>query len=154
MNKSVLDKLSKFEKNVELAEVKVDLALVDDIQKSLSSLSAELANTKKIALDTENTSKDIVAADQQIQKIASDMGKRINTLWTSGDKQSEKSKKLSNTAFALQKKAEAAADALGVDAMAIKGYKDLMNLVDDLEGWAEQIKVNQNKVNFPEWIKF
>jgi hypothetical protein len=33
MNKSVLDKLSKFEKNVELSEVKVDLALIDDFQK-------------------------------------------------------------------------------------------------------------------------
>jgi uncharacterized phage infection (PIP) family protein YhgE len=39
MNKSVLDKLSKFESNVELAEVKVELGALDDIEKYTSNLS-------------------------------------------------------------------------------------------------------------------
>jgi hypothetical protein len=42
MNKSVLDKLSKFEKNVELAEVKVDLGLVEDIA-SMTTKAKEIA---------------------------------------------------------------------------------------------------------------
>jgi hypothetical protein len=37
MNKSVLDKLSKFEKNVELAEVKVELGYIQDVQKKADS---------------------------------------------------------------------------------------------------------------------
>ena len=39
MNKSVLEKLSKFEKNVELAEVKVDLAITDEVASEVKVIN-------------------------------------------------------------------------------------------------------------------
>ena len=47
MNKSVLDKLSKFEKNVELAEVKVDLAVTDEVASKLKNIN-DPANYNKL----------------------------------------------------------------------------------------------------------
>ena len=41
MNKNVLNKLSKIESKVELAEVKVDLALMDDINKAKTQILAD-----------------------------------------------------------------------------------------------------------------
>ena len=42
MNKNVLNKLSKIESKVELAEVKVDLALIDDINKASSTANKSI----------------------------------------------------------------------------------------------------------------
>lgn len=55
MNKNVLSKLSKIESNVELSDVKVDLALINDIQKAFDAANKELSiasNERKKAISS------------------------------------------------------------------------------------------------------
>jgi uncharacterized protein YhaN len=63
MNKSVLDKLGKFESNVELAEVKVDLALSDDIRQAEDKL-------KNALLEFGNIKNDYLKAKQNFKNEA------------------------------------------------------------------------------------
>lgn len=56
MNKNVLNKLSKIESNVELGAVRVDLSLMDEINKAISdynSLPVQLDKNSKSLADTQ-----------------------------------------------------------------------------------------------------
>jgi uncharacterized protein YjbK len=76
MNKSVLDKLAKFESNVELAEVKVDLALYDEIKvraKQSATRVTQFAKQKALILKTvaslNEASKDIILNKDYAKKL-------------------------------------------------------------------------------------
>lgn len=76
MNKSVLSKLAKFESNVELAEVKVDLALYDEIKvraKQASDVATKFAKQRALIVKTVATlneaSKDIVLNKDYAKKL-------------------------------------------------------------------------------------
>lgn len=76
MNKSVLEKLAKFEKNVELAEVKVDLALYDEIKvraKQSAARVTQFAKQKALILKTvaalNEASKDIILNKDYAKKL-------------------------------------------------------------------------------------
>lgn len=74
MNKNVLNKLSKIESKVELAEVKVDLALMDDIKKlhqQSIDLKKKASPYEKEALDISNRARVIVGAMGDIDKETS-----------------------------------------------------------------------------------
>lgn len=165
MNRSVLEKLAKLNNRVELAEVKVDLALVDDIDKMLSTVKAERDANEKLANSVEGLDKRVQAAGADFAKkqkelddmkstLGKTLGKEIITLQTNGDKQYAKSEKLEKSAFALIQKAEKAAEALGVAPSSIKNFNELINVADDLEGWKLQIKSNIEKMKFPEFLQF
>lgn len=89
MNKNVLEKLAKFESNVELAEVKVDLAVTDEVASELKTINQML----KEANDANNK---IVKAAEQLnaayKKVAAGTGfaktktARIDSLYKNLDK--------------------------------------------------------------------
>jgi hypothetical protein len=96
MNKSVLDKLSKFEKNVELAEVKVDLANVKDLQRRLSLIIADQKKLDKInpALDKlikdQKEAKDLLAMRiKDTEAVMSDFEKTAKDLGLDASSSSE-----------------------------------------------------------------
>jgi len=66
MNKNVLNKLSKIESKVELAEVKVDLALIDDVKKSYADA---IAARKKSFDEMQLVGKKIQETTKMIQDI-------------------------------------------------------------------------------------
>lgn len=165
MNKSVLEKLAKFENNVKLAEVKVDLALVDDINKMLATVTAERDANKKLAESVDGLDKraqaaevDFVKKQKELEDMKSNLGKTLGkeiiTIQTNGDKQVAKSDKLENSAIALIQKAEKAAEALGVAPSSIKNLNELAKAADDLEGWKMQIQSNISKMKLPDFLQF
>jgi len=58
MNKNVLNKLSKIESKVELAEVKVDLALIQDLEKEYTKI---FQATQQIKSEATRLSKELFA---------------------------------------------------------------------------------------------
>ena len=66
MNKNVLKKLSKIESKVELAEVKVDLALIDDVKKAYADA---IAARKKSFDEMQLVGKKVQEATKMIQDI-------------------------------------------------------------------------------------
>jgi len=78
MNKSVLDKLGKFESNVELSEVKVDLALyeielglVQDFENSINSYIVASGKVEQQVQNIETAIKNMQTEFISAQKIAS-----------------------------------------------------------------------------------
>jgi hypothetical protein len=119
MNKSVLDKLSKFEKNVELAEVKVDLALVDDVKKAY-----------KDAIDARKKSFDEM---QVVQKAVMD-----------GLKKQQELAKINENSIPVFERFEAAAKSLGVD-IPKEILDQKKNIQDGLKGtFAKYVKTLQS----------
>ena len=88
MNKNVLSKLSKIESKVELAEVKVDLALIDDVNKAHSSaitaqekgwdemlmLKKKVQETLKTVQDAVNIHKDALVNFDKFDAAAKSLG--------------------------------------------------------------------------------
>jgi predicted nucleic acid-binding Zn-ribbon protein len=74
--------LSKFEKNVELAEVKVDLALLDDIKKIESTVSTEAKKAYDEAKKVDDLHKKVNASNKAIlnklEKIRQDLFNQIS----------------------------------------------------------------------------
>jgi hypothetical protein len=73
MNKSVLEKLAKFESNVELAEVKVDLALVDDMKKLAQDMisSIDEVGTERLKIiGAKNKMAEAISKSESIVKNA------------------------------------------------------------------------------------
>jgi protein-disulfide isomerase-like protein with CxxC motif len=118
MNKSVLDKLSKFENNVELSEVKVDLALVDDMQKLRDTYS-------KIAIDAIKTK---VAIQNDVKNLISQL---------------QKAKEAKDNAIKKNEIVKSAAKNIGIEPPTIsKQIDDADNFkIEQLLQWAE----NANK---------
>jgi DNA repair ATPase RecN len=71
MNKDVLNKLARIESKVELAEVKVDLAVTDEIASELKSINQML----KMANDANNK---IVKAAEQLNAAYKNIGQNLN----------------------------------------------------------------------------
>lgn len=82
MNKSVLEKLAKFEKQVELSEMKVDLALYDEIKvraKQSAARVAQFNKQKALIIKTvaalNEASKDIILNKDYAKKLLADAKK-------------------------------------------------------------------------------
>ena len=164
MNKHVFEKIAKLEKT-ELSEVKVDLALVDDIAKMLKNVTVETRVSESMVSDITKLSNAISTADADIKRkekelndtkteLGKSYGKSLTALQTMADKQMKLSDKLENQAIAVIKKAQAAAEGLGVDPNAIKGLSELTKLTDDLEGWKLQIESDIKKIPFADFLQF
>lgn len=82
MNKNVLNKLSKIESKVELAEVKVDLALMDDIKTAIGKYKG-LDDATKTAMNKAKTMliaySDSVRVAYQNAKSAVDLITELDT---------------------------------------------------------------------------
>lgn len=65
MNKSVLEKLAKFENNVKLAEVTVELGAIDDLQDKFKVIAAKAPKLKDQIINLAN----------ELSSVASDLGK-------------------------------------------------------------------------------
>lgn len=165
MNTEILKKMYSGINKVSLSEMKVDLALVDDIQKMLDSVTKERDLIRTIVDKIASTSTELKNVDAQIktmEKALQDtkttqgktLGKTIITLQNQVDKEYKAGDALENKSYALIQKAQAAADALGVDAMAIKGLKELDNTTNDLESWRDQMNIDVKKIPFPDFLQF
>jgi len=118
MNKSILQKLSKLN---DQTTFKVELALVDDINKMNDSVKASIDLMRKYLVD-------YVAAEKAIL----DANNAADSLVSKGDAEASKGSKLETSAGTILDKAETGASALGVDARQIPGYNELLNSTQTL----------------------
>lgn len=109
-------------KKTELETHKVELAIADDIQKTLAALKAALNETEETLKFFEKTKSDFLKAEKIALKVRS----------TAGSK-SKKAFKISEKAQAVMAKTEKAASDLGVNPSAIKGYSELDDLSVEVE---------------------
>lgn len=115
MNKSVLSKLSKIESNVELSDVKVDLALADDLKQSMVFLQK--------AADAVNAS----------IKGYEDAYKKMQT-------ESKGANSILDTQTKLINKVEAMAKDLGVNPTSIPNYNDVNKSWETLSAVIDSVK--------------
>jgi predicted transcriptional regulator len=125
MNKSVLDKLSKFEKNVELAEVKVDLSLATDLQgysKKLKEANVAVRNAYGTVVSAE------AIADNVLKVVSSELPKLISQIKKSTQELESVKSKYKDTvgqSRAVLNRAETSAKELGLDVDDIPNYRSL-----------------------------
>jgi uncharacterized coiled-coil DUF342 family protein len=125
MNKSVLEKLSKFEKNVELAEVKVDLAVTDEVASKLKNINDIL----KIANDSNN----------KVVKLA----EQLNAAYKKSAPYVNYSKTMGKQIDGLYKNLEKLAKELGVNIQstdAFKGIQDAYQFLGQIEDAMSNMK--------------
>ncbi len=114
MNKSVLDKLGKFEKNVELAEVKVELALADDMKNALSFLNKATEAINNSIKNYENAYKLMLTEKKGADSVLTTQMKLINTV-------------------------DAKAKELGIDANSIPNYNEINKSWQTLSGLIDKV---------------
>ncbi len=131
MNKSGLEKLSKFEKNVELAEVKVDLAITDDVKSELKVINDVL----KRAND----------ADNKIKKLTEQLNAAYKVVAPNTGFAKNKTSKVDG----LYKNLDKLTKELGVDIKSTEAFKQLMDAYDFLSQITDaydNIKVNISSI--------
>ena len=88
MNKNVLNKLAKIDSKVELAEVKVDLALIDDVKKAYADaitarkksfdemqlVGKKVQETTKIIQDIISVNQNAISAIEKFETAAKSIG--------------------------------------------------------------------------------
>ena len=113
---------SSADQSVELSTVKVDLALVDDIQRMVNALNSQKSIDDKVINDT-------VKILRPLQQLKRDGVNRVKTNESVIDSSLVKIK-LAND---LLLKASQMSKALGVDLKSIQGYDEVVKLVSVLE---------------------
>lgn len=137
---------------VELSAEKVELGIADDINKMLSNVQKmidkvepieKMVQDKSIAEEYKNKAKDA------IDKINEQMVKKYEGIFDKAEKGISQADALENKSYTLIRKAEDAADALGVNPNSIKGLSELEDATSNLEDIHGQIKADLNKVDIP-----
>ena len=113
----------------ELSTEKVELALVDDIDKAISDLRSELDNLQKAERNQFNAVVSIRQAINEARKVDSDSVSMSNKVEGVADR-----------AAKLITKAQQAAKDLGIKQSDIKGVRELFNVIDDIDQKVEEIK--------------
>ena len=113
----------------ELSTEKVELALVDDIDKAISNLRSELDNLQKAERNQFNA---VVAIRQAINEA-----RKVDNYSVSI---SNKVEGMVDTSVKLITKAQQAAKDLGIKQSDIKGVRELFNVIDDIDQKVEEIK--------------
>jgi CHASE3 domain sensor protein len=113
----------------ELSTEKVELALVDDIEKAISDLRSELDNLQKAERNQFNAVVSIRQAINEARKVDSDSVSMSNKVEGVADR-----------AAKLITKAQQAAKDLGIKQSDIKGVRELFNVIDDIDQKVEEIK--------------
>ena len=113
----------------ELSTEKVELALVDDIDKAISNLRSELDNLQKAERNQFNAVVAIRQAINEARKVDNDSVSISN-----------KVEGMVDTSAKLITKAQQAAKDLGIKQSAIKGVRELFNVIDDIDQKVEEIK--------------
>jgi hypothetical protein len=121
MNKNILNKLSQFEKNIELSEVKVDLALIDDVKK----ITKELNDLYNSAIKSEN----------ELDKITKQLYPALN----SADTIEKKIVELQSKGKDVQSKYVKALQELGISPSDSKDNFALFDIMDSIETRRENI---------------
>ena len=116
-------------KKTELATQKVELSLVDDIDKAISNLRSELDNLQKAERNQFNAVVAIRQAINEARKVDNDSVSISN-----------KVEGMVDTSAKLITKAQQAAKDLGIKQSDIKGVKELFNVIDDIDQKVEEIK--------------
>ena len=122
-------KISKDQNKQELSTEKVELALVDDIDKAISNLRSELDNLQKAERNQFNAVVAIRQAINEARKVDNDSVSISN-----------KVEGMVDTSAKLITKAQQAAKDLGIKQSDIKGVKELFNVIDDIDQKVEEIK--------------
>lgn len=113
----------------ELSTEKVELALVDDIDKAISNLRSELDNLQKAERNQFNAVVAIRQAINEARKVDNDSVSISN-----------KVEGMVDTSVKLITKAQQAAKDLGIKQSDIKGVRELFNVIDDIDQKVEEIK--------------
>jgi len=113
----------------ELSTEKVELALVDDIDKAISNLRSELDNLQKAERNQFNAVVAIRQAINEARKVDNDSVSISN-----------KVEGMVDTSAKLITKAQQAAKDLGIKQSDIKGVRELFNVIDDIDQKVEEIK--------------
>ena len=113
----------------ELSTEKVELALVDDIDKAISNLRSELDNLQKAERNQFNAVVAIRQAINEARKVDNDSVSISN-----------KVEGMVDTSVKLNTKAQQAAKDLGIKQSDIKGVRELFNVIDDIDQKVEEIK--------------
>ncbi len=138
MSKKAMAKIVEISKQ-ELSSEKVELALVDDINKAISDLNNELKNLEKAERNQFNAVVAIRQAINEAKKIDNDSVSLSNKAEGRGD-----------SAAKLISKAQQAAKDLGIKQSDIKGVKELFDVIDKIDQKVEEIKTfkyTYDKVN-------
>ena len=122
-------KISKDQNKQELSTEKVELALVDDIDKAISNLRSELDNLQKAERNQFNAVVAIRQAINEARKVDNDSVSISN-----------KVEGMVDTSVKLITKAQQAAKDLGIKQSDIKGVRELFNVIDDIDQKVEEIK--------------
>ena len=123
----------------ELSTEKVELGLIDDINKAISDLNNELKNLEKAERNQFNAVVAIRQAINEAKKIDNDSVSLSNKAESRGD-----------SAAKLISKAQQAAKDLGIKQSDIKGVKELFDVIDKIDQKVEEIKTfkyTYDKVN-------
>jgi len=128
MSKKAMAKIVEISKQ-ELSTEKVELALVDDIDKAISNLRSELDNLQKAERNQFNAVVAIRQAINEARKVDNDS---VNI--------SNKVEGMVDTSAKLITKAQQAAKDLGIKQSDIKGVRELFNVIDDIDQKVEEIK--------------
>ena len=126
MRKKAMNYVSKV---TELSTEKVELALVDDIDKAISDLRSELDNLQKAERNQFNAVVSIRQAINEARKVDSDSVSMSNKVEGVADR-----------AAKLITKAQQAAKDLGIKQSDIKGVRELFNVIDNIDQKVEEIK--------------
>lgn len=123
----------------EFSTEKVELALVDDINKAISDLNNEFKNLEKAERNQFNAVVAIRQAINEAKKIDNDSVSLSNKAEGRGD-----------SAAKLISKAQQAAKDLGIKQSDIKGVRELFDVIDKIDQKVEEIKTfkyTYDKVN-------
>ena len=123
----------------EFSTEKVELALVDDINKAISDLNNEFKNLEKAERNQFNAVVAIRQAINEAKKIDNDSVSLSNKAEGRGD-----------SAAKLISKAQQAAKDLGIKQSDIKGVRELFDVMDKIDQKVEEIKTfkyTYDKVN-------
>ena len=126
---------SSADQSVELSTVKVDLALVDDIQRMVNALNSQKSIDDRVINDT-------VKILRPLQQLKRDGVNRVKTNESVIDSSLVKIK-LAND---LLLKASQMSKALGVDLKSIQGYDEVVKLVSVLEKNIQRHKEYTNEL--------
>jgi hypothetical protein len=102
-------------KQVELSEEKVELSVAQDLQKGITKVSAEIKKMQS-AISSFNKAEDVFEDAKDALRDA---------MRDSGD--------IENAQIDIVNQAETSAKELGVDVSAIKGYKELIDSIEDMQ---------------------
>jgi hypothetical protein len=97
MNKNVLKKLSNIESKVELAEVKVDLALMDDLMKATTALNNESKKSDQLRKDIAVSSFNLKQSKKALLNQINGLDSAINNILEISNKIETASKELGVT---------------------------------------------------------